>query len=35
MPTDYKRVLMVTAAAEAEGLTEDETVMRVMDAARV
>jgi glutamate synthase (NADPH/NADH) large chain len=34
MPTDYKRVLTVTAEAEAEGLSEDEIVMRVMDAAK-
>ena len=34
MPTDYKRVLTVTAQARAEGLSEDETVDRVMEAAR-
>ena len=34
MPRDYKRVLEVMAAAEAEGLTEDEAVEKVMEAAR-
>ncbi len=34
MPVDYKRVLTVTAEAEAEGLTEDETVVRIMEAAK-
>jgi glutamate synthase (NADPH) large chain len=34
MPTDYKRVLTVTRQAEAEGLSEDETVMRIMEAAK-
>jgi glutamate synthase (NADPH/NADH) large chain len=34
MPTDYKRVLTVTRQAEAEGLSEDETVARIMEAAR-
>jgi hypothetical protein len=33
MPTDYKRVLRVMAEAEAEGLDEDETLHRVMEAA--
>jgi glutamate synthase (NADPH/NADH) large chain len=33
MPTDYKRVLRVMAEAEAEGLDEDETLKRVMEAA--
>jgi glutamate synthase (NADPH/NADH) large chain len=33
MPTDYKRVLRVMAEAEAEGLGEDETLRRVMEAA--
>ena len=34
MPVDYKRVLTVTAEAEAEGLSEDETVVRIMEAAK-
>ncbi len=34
MPTDYKRVLTVMAAAEAEGVTEEETTRRVMESAR-
>jgi glutamate synthase (NADPH/NADH) large chain len=34
MPTDYKRVLGVMREAAAEGLNEDETVERVMEAAR-
>jgi glutamate synthase (NADPH/NADH) large chain len=34
MPVDYKRVLTVMAAAEAEGLDEAETVERIMEAAR-
>ena len=33
MPTDYKRVLTVMAAAEAEGLDEDTTMQRVMEAS--
>ena len=33
MPVDYKRVLTVTAEAEAEGLGEDEVVARIMAAA--
>jgi len=32
MPTDYKRVLAARAAAEAEGLSEDETATRMMEA---
>lgn len=35
MPTDYKRVLTVIEASEAAGLTEDETVTKIMEAARV
>jgi glutamate synthase (NADPH/NADH) large chain len=34
MPTDYKRVLTVQAQAAAEGLDEEATVARVMEAAR-
>ena len=34
MPRDYKRVLEVMAEARAAGLTEDEAVERVMEAAR-
>ena len=34
MPTDYKRVLTVQAQARAEGLNEQETVDRIMEAAR-
>jgi len=34
MPVDYKRVLTVMKESEAAGLTEDETVARVMEAAR-
>ncbi len=34
MPTDYKRVLDVIAVAEAEGLDEQQTVDRIMEAAR-
>jgi glutamate synthase (NADPH/NADH) large chain len=34
MPRDYKRVLDVVAVAEAQGLTENETLERVMAAAR-
>ena len=33
MPQDYKRVLAVMAEATAEGLSEDETLTRVMAAA--
>jgi glutamate synthase (NADPH/NADH) large chain len=33
MPQDYKRVLTVMAEATAEGLSEDETLTRVMAAA--
>jgi glutamate synthase (NADPH/NADH) large chain len=34
MPRDYKLVLAVLAAAKAEGLSEEETSDRVMEAAR-
>jgi glutamate synthase (NADPH/NADH) large chain len=34
MPSDYKRVLGVVAAAEAEGLSEQATVDKIMEAAR-
>ena len=34
MPRDYKRVLTVMAQAESEGLDEEATVERVMEAAR-
>ena len=34
MPTDYKRVLGVIAAAEPEGLSEEETIDKIMEAAR-
>jgi len=33
MPEDYKRVLVVMTRASEEGLTEDETLARVMEAA--
>ncbi len=33
MPLDYKRVLAVMKLAESEGLTEDETMKRVMEAS--
>jgi glutamate synthase (NADPH) large chain len=33
MPKDYKRVLTVMREAEASGLSEDETLQRVMEAA--
>ena len=33
MPTDYKRVLTVMRESEAAGLTEDETVAKVMEAS--
>ena len=33
MPLDYKRVLTVMREAEAKGLTEDETMRRVMEAS--
>jgi glutamate synthase (NADPH/NADH) large chain len=33
MPQDYKRVLGVMTDAAAEGLSEDETLARVMEAA--
>jgi glutamate synthase (NADPH/NADH) large chain len=35
MPTDYKRVLTVIEECEASGLSEDETVAKIMEAARV
>lgn len=35
MPTDYKRVLTVIETSEAAGLTEDETVAKIMEAAKV
>jgi glutamate synthase (NADPH/NADH) large chain len=34
MPKDYKRVLTVMREAAAEGLDEETTVDRVMEAAR-
>ena len=34
MPTDFKRVLTVLSESEAAGLTEEQTVDRVMEAAR-
>ena len=34
MPTDYERVLNVMRAAEAEGLDEEATLARVMEASR-
>ena len=34
MPTDYARVLAVVEQAKAEGLSEDDTLDRVMEAAR-
>ncbi len=34
MPTDYERVLNVMKAAEAEGLDEEATLNRVMEASR-
>jgi hypothetical protein len=33
MPRDYRRVLDVMTAAEADGLPEEETLGRVMAAA--
>jgi glutamate synthase (NADPH/NADH) large chain len=35
MPTDYKRVLTVIEQSEEAGLSEDETVAKIMEAARV
>ena len=35
MPRDYKRVLSVIADSEAAGLDEDQTVAKIMEAARV
>jgi glutamate synthase (NADPH/NADH) large chain len=35
MPRDYKRVLTVIEESEQAGLTEDETVAKIMEAARV
>ena len=34
MPTDYKRVLRVIEEAREEGLSEDLTIDRIMEAAR-
>ena len=34
MPIDYKRVLTVIETAEADGLDEEQTVERIMEAAR-
>ena len=34
MPTDYKRVLTVMKESEAAGLSDDETVDRIMEAAK-
>ena len=34
MPRDYKKVLTVVAQAEADGLNEEQTAERVMEAAR-
>ncbi len=34
MPTDYERVLQVMAQAEADGLDEESTLTRVMEASR-
>jgi glutamate synthase (NADPH/NADH) large chain len=34
MPTDYKRVLTVMKESEMQGLSNDETVARIMEAAR-
>ena len=33
MPLDYRRVLTVMKQAETEGLSEDETMKRVMAAS--
>jgi len=33
MPTDYKRVLGAAAAAERSGLSEQETLDKIMEAA--
>ena len=33
MPNDYKRVLTVMRESEAAGLTEDETMVKVMEAS--
>ena len=33
MPKDYRRVLTVVRDAEREGLSEEETLTRVMEAA--
>jgi glutamate synthase (NADPH/NADH) large chain len=35
MPTDYKRVLTVMDKAKADGLDDEQTVERIMEAARV
>jgi glutamate synthase (NADPH/NADH) large chain len=34
MPVDYKRVLTVMKESAAAGLDDDETVDRIMEAAR-
>ncbi len=34
MPTDYKRVLTVIADSKAAGLNEEQTVDKIMEAAR-
>ena len=34
MPIDYKRVLTVIKQAKLEGLNEEQTVDRIMEAAR-
>ena len=34
MPVDYKRVLNVMKESEAAGLSEEETVAKVMEVAR-
>ena len=33
MPNDYKRVLAVMRESEAAGLTEDETMVKVMESS--
>jgi glutamate synthase (NADPH) large chain len=34
MPTDYRRVLSVMESSKAEGLDEDQTIAKIMEAAR-
>ena len=34
MPTDYKRVLTVIKESDAEGLDQETTVAKIMEAAR-